>query len=179
MLLSHFGGADFEHRCLVWFQKTLPTVSWGSGSSKLKLPFESKEQTAPEEKPQSKPASNKATKTKCLPALTHWHPSWAITAADSCLLPVCWMSSPRAGINVSRPCTGDGFLSSFALKIWVGRDGFPHLRCHGSTILGEGVGFDDCKGPFSSHILWMRITCVLQCLPGVGPVQEVRTSKGV
>ena len=34
------------------------------------------------------------------------------------------------------------------------------------TILKEGIGFDNFKGPVSTHILWMRIICALQCLPG-------------
>lgn len=93
---------------------------------------------SPEEKLQSKPASCEATETKCLQGLIHWHPSWAIAVAASSqlrLLRSCWSAkcpAPGAGINVSCPCTGDGFLSSFGLKMWVGRDQFPYLRCHGS-----------------------------------------------
>lgn len=107
-------------------------MSWDSGSGKLNLPFESKQPTALKKScslnlPPVKPPKQSA----CRVWSTDIHPGLSLLR----LLRSCWSAkcpAPGAGINVSCPCTGDGFLSSFGLKMWVGRDQFPYLRCHGS-----------------------------------------------
>lgn len=140
-------GADFESRSLSDSKRPFPLSPGVLVLASWICPLKANgKRSALEEKPQPKSASCEATKTKCPPASASCHPSWAITAADSSLLPACWTSSPWAGISVSCPCTGGGILPSFVLKLWIAGEWYPRLRCHGSTILGEGVDWDDCGG---------------------------------
>lgn len=169
----------------VWFLKTLlPTVCWGSGSVNWLCPLNPNDRhSAPEETLPSKPAQMKPLRqSTCRLPPMNIHLGY-----HRCrfLPPVPWMSNPWAGINVSCLCPGDGLLSSLALKLWVGGDRFPGLRCHGSPNLGEGacvkprLAWLTAEVPLAFTSCEWALSVPLQCLPGAGPVQGVRPSKDV
>lgn len=132
----------------------------------------------------STPASNEATKTNCLPALTPWHPSWAIAATKDALLSPKRLA-PEPGKMFHALVLAIHFFFPFSEIVSRRRliSAFEMLwfhdfrrRCLCKT---QESALEDAKAPLACTSYEWELPISTTCVPRAASLQEDGTCQGV